>query len=409
MRHLASEMTKMKASFLLWNDAGVIFARTRTCTSSQLHTEEAGRLRYPLTYRGGFSRSRQIHGSRFVQWGCGKCKKNQRYNEDRHFCVPMASQPYQNAPRRALEGSGPPHYAALWTYTRGSNVLPSQLAAASVNNEDLSMHHFVTDKQPAMQETTPLLLGDETQRQRPPIAGSFWQARGARSICLLVALFSFMLAVAGAVSEVPTTRLVEDHICRSYYDEQQQQQKRINAPPTEIDETMCKVDEVQSRLVFLNGWISMIQGTLGMLHTQARARRRDEQLLVAFPYGIYADRFVIRLGSSEKVSRLTIDSNGRKPVLRLSLVGVILQAVYGWAVLAMGQTMPINLLLASPLFVLVGGGSTVLVSTMYSIISDVADEANRYAPLPGPSATEMYLVLFSLSLHFRFLFSRIWY
>ncbi|XWX01277.1 hypothetical protein V2A60_009303 [Cordyceps javanica] len=199
-----------------------------------------------------------------------------------------------------------------------------------------------------MQETTPLLLGDETQRQhqRPPITGSFFQAGGTRSICLLIALFSFMLAVAGAVSEVPTTRLVEDHICRSYYDEQQkQQQQRINAPPTEIDETMCKVDEVQSRLVFLNGWISMIQGTL--------------ELLVAFPYGIYADR------------------NGRKPVLRLSLVGVILQAVYGWAVLAMGQTMSINLLLASPLFVLVGGGSTVLVSTMYSIISDVADEANR--------------------------------
>ncbi len=126
-----------------------------------------------------------------------------------------------------------------------------------------------------MEETTPLLLDDnEAQRpQRAPISGSFLQVRSARSICVIMAVFAFLLSLAGAVSEVPTTRLIEDHLCRSYYAEQ-------SNPPTDIDETMCKVDEVQSRLVFLNGWISMIQGTL--------------ELLVAFPYGIYADRYVSR-------------------------------------------------------------------------------------------------------------------
>lgn len=111
-----------------------------------------------------------------------------------------------------------------------------------------------------MEETTPLLFGDEAQRRQraPPIAGSFLQARGVRSICLVIALFSFLLSVSGAVGDVPTTRLVEDHICRSYYDDGQG-----GSPPAEIDEGMCKVDEVQSRMVFLNGWISMIQGTLG--------------------------------------------------------------------------------------------------------------------------------------------------
>lgn len=74
---------------------------------------------------------------------------------------------------------------------------------------------------------------------------------------------------------------------------------------------------------------------------------------------------------------LIVNSNGRKVVLRLSLLGVILVFLYGWAVLAMGQAVSINLLLASPLFALVGGGGTVLVSTMYSIISDVADEGDR--------------------------------
>lgn len=68
--------------------------------------------------------------------------------------------------------------------------------------------------------------------------------------------------------------------------------------------------------------------------------------------------------------------------MQLALLGLTLQSLYGWAVLAMGQNISINFLLASPFFLLAGGGSTVLVSTMYSIISDVADEANRYVPDP---------------------------
>lgn len=108
-----------------------------------------------------------------------------------------------------------------------------------------------------MQETTPL-LGDEAQRQRPPIYASFLQVKNPRAICLLVSLFSLLLALSGSVADVPTTRLTEDHICRSYYAEQ-------GKPLDGIDEAMCKVDEVQSRLAYLNGWVSMIQCTLGTL------------------------------------------------------------------------------------------------------------------------------------------------
>lgn len=117
-----------------------------------------------------------------------------------------------------------------------------------------------------------------------------------RSICLVIALFSFLLSVSGAVGDVPTTRLVEDHICRSYYDDEQ------SGPPAaaaaDIDEGMCKVDEVQSRMVFLNGCISMIQGTLGARNLFSlsnycgpKTNTICVELLVAFPYGIYADRY----------------------------------------------------------------------------------------------------------------------
>lgn len=100
------------------------------------------------------------------------------------------------------------------------------------------------------------MLGEESQRQRPPISGSLLQAKGAKSICLLIAAFSFLIGIAAAVADVPTTRLLEDHICRSYYDGQ-------GGNSTEIDESMCKVEQVQSSMAFLNGWVAMIQCIIG--------------------------------------------------------------------------------------------------------------------------------------------------
>lgn len=46
----------------------------------------------------------------------------------------------------------------------------------------------------------------------------------------------------------------------------------------------------------------------------------------------------------------------------------------------MGQSVSINLLLIAPFISLLGGGGTVLVSTMYAIVSDVAEESERYEP-----------------------------
>lgn len=117
-----------------------------------------------------------------------------------------------------------------------------------------------------MQETTPL-LGDEGQRQRPPITGSIFQAKSAKSICLVISVFTLLLMFSSSVGDVPTTRLVEDHICRSYYAEQ-------GRTTDDIDESMCKVDEVQSKMAYLNGWISMIKSVLGMMYISILAERR---------------------------------------------------------------------------------------------------------------------------------------
>jgi len=53
---------------------------------------------------------------------------------------------------------------------------------------------------------------------------------------------------------VPTTRILEDIICHHYYDVQ---------GLSEIDEKLCKIDEIQSQLAYLNGLISMLEAVFG--------------------------------------------------------------------------------------------------------------------------------------------------
>jgi len=68
---------------------------------------------------------------------------------------------------------------------------------------------------------------------------------------------------------------------------------------------------------------------------------------------------------------------GRKPIILLSLVGFTLSGAWVAGVLALGQAIPVQLVLFSPAFFVIGGGSCVVVSALYSAVSDVADEDTR--------------------------------
>lgn len=48
------------------------------------------------------------------------------------------------------------------------------------------------------------------------------------------------------------------------------------------------------------------------------------------------------------------------------------------AVIALQGTISVKLILAGPLFNVVGGGSTVQVASLYSIASDLVPETDRY-------------------------------
>lgn len=83
-------------------------------------------------------------------------------------------------------------------------------------------------------------------------------------------------------------------------------------------------------------------------------------------------------GHTNSNKKLTLPRKGRKPVLWLSLIGIVISSLWIAAVLALGQSISIYVILVSPVFAVIGGGSTVLVSAIYSVVADVVSETDRY-------------------------------
>jgi hypothetical protein len=88
----------------------------------------------------------------------------------------------------------------------------------------------------------------------------------------IVAIMLVLVAVAssaGGFFSIAMTRILEDRFCEEYYSS-----IRSNAEP--IDEDMCKVDVVQSRLAYLLAISTSLEAALGCL--------------LAMPWGFIADR-----------------------------------------------------------------------------------------------------------------------
>ncbi|KAF7592169.1 hypothetical protein BBP40_000656 [Aspergillus hancockii] len=169
-----------------------------------------------------------------------------------------------------------------------------------------------------------------------PLLGSQQQNASNWSLPVPVYLLStciFCLAGSGAFLDVPLARLIEDNLCRRYV-----------WHDSSIDERLCKTDEIQSELAHLNGSLPLVEAVVG--------------LLVAFPFGVLADR---------------------SQTHHSALNGIF----------------SVQLILAGPLFNVVGGGSTVLVANLYSIATDLLPETDRasafflmaFASLSGSSVS----------------------
>ncbi|OQE02299.1 hypothetical protein PENSOL_c002G05666 [Penicillium solitum] len=198
-----------------------------------------------------------------------------------------------------------------------------------------------------LEETSPLLGGQQKITRWSSI---YW-----------LSAVVFCLSASGALLNVPLTQLIEDNMCRRY----------AHGAPTE---ELCKSDKIQSKLAYLNGCLPLVEAVVG--------------LIVAFPFGVLADRI------------------GRKPIIVLSMIGTSLTLAWELAIIALPSIVPVQFILAGPLFAVIGGENTVLIANLYSIVSDLMVQSDRIYILPhgirqlvgasvGPAISSIFMETFS--------------
>ncbi|KAG6358864.1 hypothetical protein INS49_012383 [Diaporthe citri] len=160
--------------------------------------------------------------------------------------------------------------------------------------------------------------------------------RSPRFIVAALAVLVFITQFGASLSDVPSVRLLQEIICRRHYG---------LAPDSSVEEGNCRTDGIQSQLnVITTG--ALVFGYL-------------PGILVALPYGMLADR------------------RGRKPVLGLCILGMILSRLI-WIAAAYNHTRwDLRTVWLSSLPLLIGGGETVAEAMVFAIVADVAPEGKR--------------------------------
>ena len=141
------------------------------------------------------------------------------------------------------------------------------------------------------QETSPLLADDNARDESSlPLPHPHYHR-----VVGVVIVTVFLIEIGDYMMRAPTTRIMEDIICRHYYDS-------LETVPIGIDltkpipEDNCKVPAIQAELAMIRGWDMTFSCLPG--------------LLLSIPYGVLADKY------------------GRRFVTILSLIGVTLAAFW---------------------------------------------------------------------------------
>jgi hypothetical protein len=159
----------------------------------------------------------------------------------------------------------------------------------------------------------------------------------------LCGIFLLAVDIPGYVGEIAKIRMYELSICRRFY--------QINDPSKidgggNIPEMLCKGKQVQSELATLRGVQSFL----------------DELMSIVFmvPYGLLADM------------------RGRKFVVYLSVLGLLLAEIWTVFVLNLWDIFPTEAVYASTAFKIIGGGNNVVLALFLAIIADACSPEMRY-------------------------------
>ncbi|KAL7925557.1 major facilitator superfamily domain-containing protein [Trichoderma austrokoningii] len=207
----------------------------------------------------------------------------------------------------------------------------------------------MTNNEPHAREDAPLLRGHEREHESisddeaaPPIINAArWQVKTRNSIVRTIAVVQCAIIGIGMLLLIPLYRLIEDSVCHVYYGDDS-----LDI----IDEMRCKTDEVQARMAYLLGWLGLFHSIMSLIST--------------FPFGMLADKI------------------GRKPTILLASIGMALGPLSGPFMLGFFQSAVRKnpyILMISSLFLLIGGGTQVVLAMLYAMAADVSSEKEKAA------------------------------
>lgn len=138
----------------------------------------------------------------------------------------------------------------------------------------------MTEATGGVDEFSPLISNNNKAKPRRPAHRSVLSVTSITSIQIpkahnhtalitLICLIVFFGNSAGGFIEIPQARLVENILCQQYYN-------RLHADGGPIDDEMCKVEPVQSKMAFILAILAALNAIVGFW--------------AAFPWSLVADR-----------------------------------------------------------------------------------------------------------------------
>ncbi|KAJ5160144.1 uncharacterized protein N7482_007148 [Penicillium canariense] len=182
-----------------------------------------------------------------------------------------------------------------------------------------------------LDEQAPLLRAHEAGHDDQPKITSLLRHRLLLLVCLSIIAADF----GNYLGYAPHIEILESIICR--------QARGSNS--LGVDDN-CKSPQVQGELALINGWKDTFDQLPG--------------ILVALPYGFAAD------------------SIGRKPILALSLVGLILEETAMRLIFLFNSTLPLRMIWATPAFQIIGGGPQIATAMAYAMVTDIVPRGSLF-------------------------------
>ncbi|KAJ5826597.1 Major facilitator superfamily domain general substrate transporter [Penicillium robsamsonii] len=179
-------------------------------------------------------------------------------------------------------------------------------------------------------ERAPLLREHEADHGDHSKVTSFPHRRLLLLVCLTVVAADF----GNYLGYAPHIEILESIICR--------RAGRSNS--FGVDDN-CKSPHVQGELALINGWKETFDQVPG--------------ILLALPYGFAADRI------------------GRKPILALSLTGLVLEEFAMRLIFFFNSALHPRMIWATPIFQIIGGGPQIATAMAYAILTDMVPSHQR--------------------------------